>query len=115
MDNILHPTEIATFAFIAGLLAESWYSWRFLKGLKKYPDLWEHTGYRSLATDSNLIGAWETIRYLKDRKYLALNNTEEIEFCETNRIPVMYSYFLGLIGVIVFFVSIFAFGWPPGW
>jgi hypothetical protein len=115
LDDILHPTMIGTFAFIAGLLAESWYSWRFLKGLKTYPDLWEHSGYRSLATDSNLIGAWETIRYLKGREYLKLEQTEEIEFCEAHRIPVIYSYFFGVIGVCSFFISIFIFGWPPAW
>lgn len=115
MSGFLHPTGIATTLFILGLLAESWYSWRFLRRLKTYPELWEHSGYRSLTTDGNLIGAWETIRYLKDRDYLNRNVEEEILFCEAYRIPVMASYFLAMISVALFFIAIIIFDWPPEW
>lgn len=111
----MHPTGIATAVFVVGMLAESWYSWRFLRAIKRYPELWAHSGYRSIATDSNLVGAWDTVRYLKNRDYLVRRVAHEIAFCEAHRKPVIYSYFLSAIGVVAFFASIFAFGWPPGW
>ena len=112
----LHPTAIGVCVFVLGLLLESITSWRFLKALKsQYPALWEHTGYRTIWTDSNLISAYPTIKYLFERAYSDHRNPKEIAFCDSHRVPVVGAYWFAVLAVVYFFAAIALYGWPPGW
>lgn len=111
-----HPTAIGLYLFILGLLLESITSWRFLKALRsKHPKLWEHTGYRTIWTDSNLISAYPTIRYLSARNYSSRQHPEEVSFCESHRIPVVGAYWFAVLSVAYFFAAMVLYGWPPEW
>ena len=99
--------------FIVGLLAESWYSWRFLRTLQhSYPELWEHAGQRTIWTDGNLTQAWVTVSYLINRRYVERNRPEEIAFCERYRMPLTVSYFAAITAVALFLLSAGIVGWP---
>ncbi len=111
-----HPTAIGLYAFVLGLLLESITSWRFLRTLKsRYPELWAHTGYRTMWTDGNLIGAYPTIKYLSGRAYSDRQNPEEVSFCDSHRLPVVWSYRFAVLSVICFFAAMALYGWPPEW
>ncbi|MFP5382388.1 MAG: hypothetical protein ACLGG4_08995, partial [Gammaproteobacteria bacterium] len=79
VESYTHPTALALAIFLIGLAAESWFSWRFLRGLKmSHADAWGHIGHRTIWTDSDLISAWPTIAYLWQRRYLALSPSDGV-------------------------------------
>jgi hypothetical protein len=110
---VANPTIEAFLLFFGLLLVESWFSWRFLQKLRRdYPNLWQKSGRRTIWTDKDLLGAWPTIKLLRDREFEKFCSTaEELRFFERYRAPVMYSYFGALVGAGLFFASFFAFGW----
>lgn len=93
-------------SFIVFLVCvESWFSWRFLRTLKReFPRLWELSGRRTIWTDSDLISAWPTIRFLWYREYKAIGTPAEIEFCERHRARVTFSWAIAGISVAAFFL-----------
>lgn len=95
--------------FFIALLVESWFSWRFLRRLKRdFPRLWEESGERTIWTDGTLIDAWPTIRFLWRREYEATATREEVAFCEEYRLPVTLSWAAAALSVAMFFVVVFA-------
>ena len=106
----MHSIVIGTAAFAVGLFLESLLSWLFLRRLRRdFPALWEHSGRRTIWTDSDFIRSWPTVKYLRDRHYLERPNPAEIDFCERYRLPVILSYAAGWVGAATFFVSFFFF------
>jgi hypothetical protein len=113
MAAVYHPTIALFVVFIVALCAESWFSWRFLRGLKRnYEDLWVRSGKRTIWSDGDLISAYPTIKYLWNREYVPLSQASEVAFCESYRLPVVISWAAAGISVLAFFVSLLAFGWP---
>ena len=109
----MHPFLLGGIIFGITVCLESWYSWRYLRAMRKnYPDLWVHAGRRGLKTDATLFGAWPTVKYLMARRYLERGNKAETAFCESYRPKVVGSYFLSLFGVISFFVAWAIWGVP---
>ena len=49
--------------------------------------------------------AFDTIRYLRDRKYEERGVREEILFCERMRMPVIISYWLGWAGILMILIG----------
>ncbi len=114
--SFLHPTAIALGLFLLCLCAESLTSFIFLRGLRKnHPIQWEHSGQRTIWTDSDLISAWGTVRYLQRRLYLDSGNAAGIAYCAKHRLPVVTTYWAAVITVPLFFLSFFFKGWPPHW
>jgi hypothetical protein len=107
------PTIAAFGIFFGLLLTESWFSWRFLRKLRRdYPEAWRKTGKRTIWTDKDAWGAWPTIKLLRDRKYEKACTTEdEIKFFERYRTPVIYSYYGLWVGGGLVFVCLLVFGW----
>jgi hypothetical protein len=94
--------------FFVALCVESWFSWRFLRRLKRdFPRLWGESGERTIWTDSDLTSAWPTIRFLWYREYEALGTREEIAFCEKYRLPVVVSWAAAGLSIALFFALIF--------
>jgi hypothetical protein len=113
MSALRHPTIVAFIVFMVALGAESWFSWRFLRGLKRlHPDLWLRSGKRTIWTDGDLISAYPTVAYLWKRKYVPESRDSEMAFCEHYRLPVVVSWAAAAISVCAFFISLFSFGWP---
>lgn len=95
--------------FFVALCIESWFSWRFLRRLKRdFPRLWEESGRRTIWTDGDLTSAWPTIRFLWYREYEALGTGEEIAFCEKYRLPVVVSWAAAWLSAAILFTMIFA-------
>ncbi|HET7810940.1 MAG TPA: hypothetical protein VFL16_10220 [Steroidobacteraceae bacterium] len=112
MATLLHPTTIAFVLFFLALLAESWFSWRFLRGARKYhPDLWNAMGRRTIWTDSDLISAIPTIAFLWKRKYARTSTSEVVQYCESYRLPVVISWAAAGAFVLLFFTSLLTLGW----
>jgi hypothetical protein len=113
LDASFHPTPIAAILFGVALLVESWFSWRFLRQLRRdYPDLWERSGCRTIWTDTDLISAWPTIQFLWYREYEDGASPEEIRFCEKYRLPVTLSWAAAGVTVAAALLLIFTVGWP---
>jgi hypothetical protein len=100
--------------FFGFLLIESWFSWRFLRKLRRdYPALWEKTGRWTIWTDRDLSSAWPTITLLWNRKYDKFCSTDEERlFFEGYRNPIVFSYVAAIVGGAAFFVCFLIFGWP---
>jgi len=109
----LQVTLIAGVLFFAALLVESWFSWRFLRQLRRdYPDLWDRSGRRTIWTDSDLMSAWPTIRFLWHREYAAEASSDELLFCEKYRLPVTLSWAAASVAAaILFLVLLLNVGW----
>lgn len=113
MASLNHPTVILSAVSVVALCAESWFSWQFLRRLKKeHSGLWLRSGRRTIWTDGDLISAFTTIKFLWKREYVPESQRPEIEFCESYRTPVVVSWALAAVSVLAFFVSFFAIGWP---
>lgn len=68
MPDFYHPTGVLFVAFLLCLCAESWFSWRFLRDLRKlYPKLWLRSGKRTAWTDMDLSSALQTSCSYLDR------------------------------------------------
>lgn len=112
MAILLHPTTIAFALFFVALLAESWFSWRFLRGVRKHhPGVWDAMGRRTIWTDSDLISALPTIAFLWKRKYAKDMPAEGADFCESYRLPVVISWAAAGAFVLLFFLSLITLGW----
>jgi hypothetical protein len=112
MATLLHPTTIAFVLFFVALLAESWFSWRFLRGVKRhYPGLWDAMGRRTIWTDGDLISAFPTISFLWSRRYESRAVDAETAYCESFRKPVVLSWAAAVFFVLLFFASLLALGW----
>ncbi len=99
--------------FMGCLIFESITSWMFIRGSKKnHPELWIHAGKPTLMGNGDLISAWTLNNYLIGRAYTEISSDAAIAFAERLRLPCILSYFSTLISVVVFFISIFAFGGP---
>lgn len=97
--------------FFIALCVESWFSWRFLRKLKRdFPRLWEESGRRTIWTDSDLSSAWPTIRFLWRREYKGKSTREEFAFCEGYRLPVTLSWAAAWFFIAVFFLVALASG-----
>lgn len=114
-----HPFWITFIVFFIGICTESFYSYKYISGLRKrYPDMWEYLGKPTLISDCDLIGAWGTIKRLYNKKYVDYSKHVEhddkgaILYCERFRSPMLISYILGWVGVIIFFGSLLIFGSP---
>src|SRR5688500_3419199 len=115
-ESYLHPTAITLWLFLVCLCAESITSFIFLRGLQKeHPEQWRHSGERTIWTDSDLISAWGTIKYLQRCLYLNSSNQAGIAFCAKHRLSVVATYWAAGTTVPMFFISLFVFGWPPQW
>jgi len=115
-DSFLHPTAVALWLFLIGLCAESLTSFIFLRGLRKlHPQQWEHSGERTIWTDSDLISAWGTARYLQRRLYLGGGTRAGIAYCDRHRVAVVSTYWIAVVTVPVFLLSLLTLGWPPDW
>jgi hypothetical protein len=107
-----HPTTALFIVFIVALCAESWFSWRFLHGLKRdCSRLWVRSGKRTIWSDGDLISAYPTIKYLWNREYVPGSRDSEVAFCESYRLPVVVSWAAAGVSVLAFFVSLFTIGW----
>ena len=112
-NPFLHPTVFTISFFMVALLAESLTSFLFLRGLKKqHPLQWAHSGERTIWTDSDLISAWGTIRYLQRREYLGSGNATGIVFCARHRPFVISTYWAAVISFALFIVLLFTVGMP---
>ncbi|MBL4619197.1 MAG: hypothetical protein JKX88_03745 [Marinicaulis sp.] len=106
MSNILFFWP-SFFIFLTALFVESYFSWKFLRGLRKnFPQMWCRLGKRTIWTDADLFSAWRTIRLLSGRKYLGLGSKAAEEFCEAYRIPVIASYYAALLGAFTFLTTV---------
>ena len=104
--NNLFPVALTGGLFFLCLSLESYYSWRYLRGLKRqFPSMWQLAGSRTIWSDGDLMSAWPSISFLKERGYLESDDTEAIEFCEKFRRPVMTSYFSAAASIVLFFAS----------
>lgn len=89
---------MAAALLLLGGLLEGVPSWRYLQGLRRdHPQTWRHGGERTIWTDGSLLAARPTIRYLRDRRYLASGDPAGIEFCERHRDAVLRGYWAGWI------------------
>ena len=97
-----------TFAiYLAFESFENFFVWRFLRGLKKdHQRHWELGGRRTIWSDLFLFASWPTIRFLREREYLRLNDPDGITYCEKHRQPVIVSYFASVLGAIPFLVAL---------
>jgi hypothetical protein len=104
---------LTIWAFVVGVLAEGWYSWRFLRGLRRsYPNLWERSGRRTIWTDGTIIDALPTIRFLWRRDYVEHSSIDERAFCDRYRVPVIASWAFAAATVPAFLISAYTLGWP---
>ncbi len=102
MDNSEFWGLFGVFFFC--LCLESFYSWQFLRGLKRdYPRLWKLTGERTIWTDGTLFGAIPTVAYLWKRKYKTYLDRNAVAFCEHYRLRVVGSWFAAGLSLVVFF------------
>ena len=109
----MYPTAIAFAGFLVVLCVESLFSWLFLRSLQRdFPGLWEHSGRRTIWTDSNLRSAWPTIAYLWSRRYLERTDPAEVAFCERYRLPVVISYWSAAAAAITVAIVFLVFGLP---
>ncbi|WP_445426299.1 hypothetical protein [Alishewanella sp. HL-SH06] len=116
MESITHPTAIALIYFLGMLVIGSAIQWTFLIKLKKHhPEQWQHAGTPTIISNGDLVKAWPTTKYLKQKLYKESNSSSGIKFCDLYRSPMIYGYFLTAISVPLFFASILLFGWPPAW
>jgi len=97
--------------FATFLVVESFWSWRFIRGSKKYHHvLWVHAGRPTLLGDGDLISAWGTNRYLLERRYRQLNDAAAEQFAERLRLPMLVGYFGSWLSLGAFFVCLAVFG-----
>ena len=116
MNALGHPTPLLFSAFVLALLAESWFSWRFLRRLQReHEAIWEASGRRTIWTDGDLVSAWGTVRFLWVRDYAKFCSTkDELRFFERFRMPVVVSWACATLTVAAFLISWMAIGWPQG-
>jgi len=113
MESLAHPTAITLIYFLGMLIIGSAIQWTFLIKLKKHHTVqWEHAGKPTIVNNGDLVKAWPTTKYLMKKNYTTSGSNTGIEFCQTYRSSMIYSYFLTAVSVPLFLLSIFVFGWP---
>ena len=116
MESLLHPTIMAVIYLLSMMIIGSAIQWTFLIKLKKHhPQQWARAGNPTIMNNGDLMKAWPTTKYLMKSKFKESGCVEGTSFCLKFRNPMVYSYFLACSSFLMFFISIFVFGWPPGW
>jgi hypothetical protein len=109
----MHPfwTSFAVFSVV--MCVASWYHWRFLRRVRReFPSLWKDTGRPTGWTDSTLLDAFGTYWYLFQRRYRHRGVTDETQFCEQFRAPMLVTYVAAIASVAVFLVGLLFWGKP---
>lgn len=110
-----HPTAyiivITAFFMVIGSVIQ----WAFLLILrKKHSSLWNAMGRPTIWTDQSLFSAWPTIKFIQQKRYLSFESSS-VSFCGSFYLPLITFYWATAISLVMFFVSIFVFGWPEQW
>ena len=110
-----HPTAYIVVATGFFMVVGSVIQWVFLLMLRKqHSNLWNAMGRPTIWTDQSLFSAWPTIKFIQQKRYLSFESSS-VSFCGFFYLPLVLFYWLTAISLAMFFVAIFAFGWPEQW
>ena len=111
-----HPTSIAAIIWIVTMIAGTIYQYLFLRNLKNnHSKIWKNAGSPTIFTDGDLSSAWSTVKYMRDREYKQINDSDGILYCNEKRLGLLFWFWAIALTVTVTLSLMFIIGTPESW